>query len=178
MGIPLLIGGAVVALGLIKKYFDDKTLDEQTRKPGHAYRLPPCCIAALKTTRSRGTLAACIGAGVSTVFLVGQSQPEKPSLKSPQQMGKALHDGWELVTMDWEANATLLADFARGIQAIGNNAMLDVVYEHYALHVRDNDSDARRFWTRLYEKLRRRTDTNYRRALDVIEQDDAQFRPR
>lgn len=178
MGIPLLIGGAVTVLGLYKKYKDDQALEEQHAKPGNAYRLPRCCIEALKTTRAKGTLAASIGASVSTVAMVGLANPAKPSRSSASATGKFLHDARELVTMDWKENAQLLTDFAKGIQAIGNNAMLDVVSEHYAMHVRENDTDARRFWTQLYEKLRRKSTTSYGRALDILEEDDARFRPR
>lgn len=116
-----------------------------------------------------GTLAAAIGAFVSTASLVGSAQPQKPSARHLHHTAKAIVDGWGLVTMDWEKEAELHADFARGIMVLSNVAMFNVVEQHYKLHARDNASDAQKFWTRLYERKRSRLHPSLRRANEIAD---------
>lgn len=165
MSVPLVVAAAFAAgCGLYYKYQNDKELEAKTRAPGDAYRLPRCCIDALRS--DNGRLAAAIGAFVSTAAIVGTSQPEKPSLKSVEHTAKSGHDVAGVVLMNWNEEAALHADFMNGIIAIVNMTMFDVVHEHFLKHAQE-DSQAKRFWAKLYERKKNRLPSS-RRALENV----------
>jgi hypothetical protein len=129
-----------------------------------AYRLPPCCRPVLEKAHHYGTLAGVIGVTVSTAKLAGDANP----LNAPF-----------LVTTDWPAEGQAHADLADGLhRVLATYGLLDTVFEHYRVHVRE-DSDAQRFWTAVYRRAMKanRNKANYGRALEIVEEDDAQYRP-
>lgn len=179
MALPFIIAGvAIAAIGIYKKQRNLAEVETRMTAPGDAYRLPACCIDALKTGSNRGTLLACIGAYVASTNLLHQSQPQKPVHKSGGlpfvRMGKpakSIHDSVQLVMIDWNKEADLHSEFMRGIITLGAISMFDVVERHYLFHIREDDSNAKKFWTRLYERKRDRLPlSSYREALRVIDE--------
>ena len=127
--------------------------------------------AALRQSSNNGTVAAAIGAFVSTASVVGSAQPEKPSLKSVETTAKSGYDIGGTVLMNWDEEATLHSDFMNGIIAIVHISMIDLVHEHYLKHARE-DSQANKFWTKLYERKQARLPQHQRSLQEAFDSID------
>jgi hypothetical protein len=172
MGLPLVIAAAFAAgCGLYYKYKNDQELEAKTQVPGDAYNLPPCCIAVLRQSSNNGTVATAIGAFVGTASLVGSAQPGKPSLKSVESTAKSGYDAGGTVLMNWDEEASLHSDFMNGIIALVHVSMIDLAHEHYLKHARE-DSQANKFWTKLYERKKARLPQHQRGLQEAFDSID------
>ncbi|WP_332699825.1 hypothetical protein [Bosea sp. (in: a-proteobacteria)] len=163
---PLVVGAAfAAAAGLYYKFKTQKDID---KKAGVTYRLPPCCIKALQETTSSGILCASVGAFVSTASLVQSVDVGKPSMKSVEKTGKSGFDAGGLLTIDWEKEAELHSDFARGIVFLSSVSMMNFIHDHYLKHLREN-SEAEQFWAKLYERKKARLPAGRRELHEVFD---------
>jgi hypothetical protein len=120
------------------------TKSQPPSKSADAYALPKCCIEALNTRNMRGLLIAAIGAAVATKSLMDDVIADPHNLT----------DVYQKVTIDWDKEAQTQAELYTGIAGLQSISIFSVVEKHYWHHASEPNSDACRFWTRLYRSAR------------------------
>ncbi len=169
MAAPFVVGVAFAAAAGF--YYRFKTKKDIEKKSDSTYRLPPCCIKALQESTSAGILCASVGAFVSTTSFVQSVDVGKPSMKSVEKTAKSGFDAGGLLTIDWEKEAELHSGFVSGIVYLSSISMMNFIHDHYLKHLREN-SEAERFWAKLYERKKARLPTGRRQLQDTYDNID------